>query len=301
MPYRTLCSFKPVDTTVTLRLPNKKWKSDTVICDTEGNEWFVLQETDKGMRSYEGIFGDLDGHKMICVRRKMIRAVWTDGFYFCTYKPNWTDQPALFERDVNNRRIYPFSFMEIAPQKGRFAYKLYTFEDGQMELERRPMLVSDNGFMGVMTIWCTPMTRCFRWNCTFRRPNKRETKVGVDQWKNTVEIQPGQDILASLAMAYVFDVCQRQPFVTLAGKQDPEFEDEDMSDDSDDEWDDEEDDFDLKKDLKKKKKTVDDEYSDDELSEEEEEARPLSKRKKPRSRYAPAEPDEEAFADCLDD
>lgn len=83
-------------------VPNRNWRADTVLCDVEGTEWFVLMECDDSMRSYEAIFGDMYGHKLVCVRRKMMRAVWDDGFYICTYKPNFPNQPPLYERDCNN-------------------------------------------------------------------------------------------------------------------------------------------------------------------------------------------------------
>ena len=89
---------------MTLYVPNKMWRADTVICDVEGTEWFVLMEVDTSMRSYEAIFGDMYGHKMVCVRRKMMRQVWQDGFYICTYKPNFPGQTPLYERDCNNSK-----------------------------------------------------------------------------------------------------------------------------------------------------------------------------------------------------
>ena len=76
-----------------------------MICDVEGQEWFVLMECESSMRSYEAIFGDMYGHKLICVRRKMMRQVWNDGFYICTYRPNFPNQPPLYERDCNNREF----------------------------------------------------------------------------------------------------------------------------------------------------------------------------------------------------
>ena len=315
------------------------------MCDNEGTEWFVLMECDDSMRSYEAIFGDMYGHKLVCVRRKMMRQVWNDGFYICTYKPNFPNQPPLYERDCNNstslcvycnvllastcafltsllllllcatEKIYPFSYLEVNQQKGKFAYKFYEYEDGEMKLEERPKLIAQNGWLGFMTIWCTPMTRCGKWTTEFRRPNTRETKILVDQWKNLVEVGPGQDVLAGLCMAYIFDVCQRQPFVTMLGKQDPEY---DVPDDgslgSDDEdWDG----------TPKREKTPltgnedemtdnPEEFDDEGLAppstgddgEDGEEPPPKKKKKKkkkkPQGKYPPAEPDEEAFADCLE-
>lgn len=303
MVLRTVCGFPTTDTKVSLLVPNKLWRADTVICAEDGQEWFVLMECDESMRSYEAIFGDLNGHKLCCVRRKMMRQVWNDGFYICTYKPNFHGQPPLYERDCNNKKVYPFSYLEVNSQKGKFAYKYYEFEDGEMKLEERPKLVAQNGWLGFMTIWCTPMTRCGKWTTQFRRPNQRDTKINIDQWKNLVEVEPGQDVLAGLAMAYIFDVCQRQPFVTLMGKQDPEYDapDDDLSIESDDEekpltGDDD--------DMTDNPERFGDEGLDPPSTGEDGDEAPKpkkkKKKKKPQGKYAPAEPDEEPFADCLE-
>lgn len=319
MPYRTLCGFPTTEATVKLLVPNKMWRSDTVICDVDGVEWFVLMECEQSMRSYEAIFGDMYGHKLVCVRRKMMRQVWNDGFYVCTYRPNFPNQPPLYERDCNNKKVYPFSYIEVNQQKGKFAYKFYVFEDGEMKLEERPKLVANNGWLGFMTIWCTPMVRCGKWTTKFRRPNSRETKIDINQWKNEVVMEAGQDVLAGLAMAYVFDVCQRQPFVTLMGKQDPEYDDvpDDDSVDSDD-WDgtpksqkqplvdpEDEESSAMGSEYTDEPRDFDDSGLDAPSTGEDGEEPPpkpkkKKKKKKPKSKYPPAEADEDAFADCLD-
>lgn len=201
-------------------------------------------------------------------------------------------------------------------QKGKFAYKFYEYEDGEMKLEERPKLVAQNGWLGFMTIWCTPMTRCGKWTTEFRRPNTRDTKILVDQWKNLVECQPGQDVLAGVCLSYIFDVCQRQPFVTLMGKQDPEY---DAPNDDDSFGSDDEEDWDGTPRREKTPLTGDEEsltenpegFDDEGLAppstgedgEEGSEApKPKKKKKKKKvpSKYPPAEPDDEAFADCLE-
>lgn len=167
-----------------------------------------------------------------------------------------------------------------------------------MKLEERPKLVAQNGWMGFMTIWCTPMTRCFKWTLQFRRPNQRETKVDIDQWKNVVTSEPGQDVLAGLCMAYIFDVCQRQPFVTLMGKQDPEYDAPDP--DAEDE-------------MQPLREGEEGEGEDsenperfhDEGPESNPDGPPPAKKKKKRKKakpgmYPPAEPDEVGFADALE-
>jgi hypothetical protein len=200
-------------------------------------------------------------------------------------------------------KVYPFSYVDHNPQKGKFQYKFYTFEDGEMKLEERPKLIAQNGWIGFMTIWCTPMTRCGKWTVQYRRPNQRETKIDINQWKNLVEVQPGQDVLAGLCMAYIFDVCQRQPFVTLMGKQDPEYDEAEAP---------EEDDFDSRENEPLtdggEGDSEDPERFHDEGSESNPDGgdNPPPKQKKKRKKkqkpgmYPPAEPDEEAFADCLD-
>ena len=171
-----------------------------------------------------------------------------------------------------------------------------------MKLDERPKLIAQNGWMGFMTIWCTPMTRCGKWTVQYRRPNQRETKINIDQWKNIVEVQPGQDVLAGLCMAYIFDVCQRQPFVTLMGKQDPEYDD---AEEPDDDWDAKE-----RQPLTEGEDSENPEHFQDEGSEHNPDAagenpNPPPKKKKRKKKqkpgkYPPAEPDEVPFADSLD-
>jgi hypothetical protein len=220
---------------------------------------------------------------------------------------------------AHTEKLYPFSYLEVNQQKGKFAYYFYEFEDGEMKLEERPKLVAQNGWLGFMTIWCTPMVRCGKWTTQFRRPQARETKIDVDQWKSEVRVEPGQDVLAGLCMAYVFDVCQRQPFVTLVGKQDPEY---DVPDDGSLGSDDEDWDGTPKREKKPLTRGADDddnnnedettdnpeEFADEGLEPPstgengEEPPKPKKKKKKMKapSKYPPAEPDEDAFADCLD-
>lgn len=325
MPYRTLCGFPTTEANVKLLVPNKMWRSDTVICDEEGIEWFVLMECDTSMRSYEAIFGDMYGHKLVCVRRKMMRAIWDDGFYICTYRPNFPNQPPLYERDCNNKKVYPFSYLEVNQQKGKFAYRFYEYEDGEMRLEDGlPKLVACNGWLGFMTIWCTPMVRCGKWSTEFRRPQARNTLVGINQWKNLVDIEPGQDVLGGLCLGYIFDVCQRQPFVTLVGKQDPEYDAPDdisLGSDEESDWDGnhrrekepltrgmgEDEDVDDGESLTttSHRENFDDEGLEPPSTGEEGSQVPPPKKKKkkkkrPQGKYPPAEPDEDAFADCLD-
>ena len=73
-PWKTLCGFPPNGETITLRVPNGLWRPDTVVTDYEGTEMFVLLDQVQQMRSYEAIFGDLDGRRLVCIKRHIIQA-----------------------------------------------------------------------------------------------------------------------------------------------------------------------------------------------------------------------------------
>jgi len=197
---------------VSLLIPNGAWRSDTVITDTEGREYFVLLEMENSMRTYEAVFADLDGRHLVCVKRHITRAVWQDGYYFCTYRPNYRGQKALSERDVEGRKVYPHSYLEVAPWKGRFHYH---FLDDERQMSRA-RLMADNPWMGFMMGCCTCIMRCGRFTAQFKKKNKK-TQISVDQWRNTVKVAPHNDLLAALCIAYVFDKCQQQPMVTMVG------------------------------------------------------------------------------------
>jgi len=186
---------------------------------------FVLLEYTNEMRSYEAVFGDLDGRRLVCVKRHLQRAFWRDGFYFCTYKPNYAGQKALTERDVDNKKIYPFSYLQISPIKGRFFYRLF---DANEELDP-PRLKAENPWLGFMSVCCTPSVRCGKWTAEFKRTRTEKSMIFVDQWKNVVDVGPGNDLLSALCMAYVFDRVQCQPLVTVMGERDDELEGDDYS------------------------------------------------------------------------
>lgn len=225
MPWKTLCGFPPTANPVTLRLPNGAWRPDTVITDYDGNEMFVLLDHTNEMRSYEAVFGDLDGRRLVCVKRHLQRAFWRDGFYFCTYKPNYSGQKPLTERDVDNKKLYPFSYLQISPIKGRFFYRLF---DANEELEA-PRMRAENPWLGFMSVCCTPSVRMGRWTAEFKRGRSQKSTIYVDQWKNVVDVGPGNDLLAGLCIAYVFDRVQCQPLVTVMGDRDDELEGDDYS------------------------------------------------------------------------
>jgi hypothetical protein len=219
-----------------LRVPNGAWRPDTVVTDWEGNEIFVLLDQTNTMSSYEAVFGDLEGRRLCCVKRHLLKAFWKDGYYFCTYRPNYPGQKHLEERDVDNKRLYPFSYLQCVPLKGRFFYRVF---DRYGTLDP-PRMRSQNPWLGFMSVCCTPLIRFGRWTMDFKRISmngRAKPLVRVDQWKNTVTVSAGQDILAALCMAYVFDRLQCQPMVTVFGKEEDDLMPDDASyassDDSD--------------------------------------------------------------------
>jgi hypothetical protein len=189
------------------------WRPDTVITDYEGTEMFVLLDQVQQMRSYEAIFGDLDGRRLVCIKRHLITAFWRDGYYFCTYKPNYKNQRPLIERDVDNKKVYPFSYLQVSPMKGRFYYRMFDNQEGLSP----PKMKSENPWLGFMVVCCTPIVRAGKWTASFRRKNQNMPTIHVDQWRNCVDIGPGNDVLAALCMAYVFDRYQCQPLITVVG------------------------------------------------------------------------------------
>ena len=205
---------------MTLRVPNGAWRPDTVITDKDGNEIYVLLDQTNEMRSYEAIFGDLEGRKLCCVKRHVRQAFWKDGFYLCTYRPNYAGQKPLKDRDVDNKKVFPFSYLEILPMKGRFFYKYF---DNKDQLDP-PRLIAENPWLGFMNVCCTPMIRCGKWSAGFKKTRGRQkifkSDVYVDQWTNTVTAGPNQDLLASLCLAYIFDRVQCQPMITGFGLED---------------------------------------------------------------------------------
>ena len=225
-PWRTLCGFPPTADTVTLRIPNGAWRPDTVITDYDGNEMFVLLDQTNEMRSYEAVFGDLDGRRLVCIKRHLTPQFWKDGYYFCTYQPNYVNQAALTDRDADNKRVYPFSYVQITAMKGRFFYRL--FNDDQTT--GPPRMMAENPWLGFMSVCCTPSVRLGKWTAKFQKSLSRKTALTIDQWRNVVDVGPGNDLLAALCLAYIFDRYQCQPLITVFGR-DPaeEYEQQDDS------------------------------------------------------------------------
>jgi hypothetical protein len=209
---------------VTLRIPNGAWRPDTVITDYEGTEMFVLLDQTQEMRSYEAVFGDLDGRRLACVKRHLMKKFWKDGYYFCTYKPNYPGQLPLKERDIDNKKVYPFSYLQVNPMKGRFFYRYFDAQGGLMP----PRMRADNPWLGFMVVCCTPAVRTGKWTASFRRRNQSTPTIHIDQWRNCVDVGPGNDLLAALLMAYVFDRYQCQPLITVVGQDDEELDEESL-------------------------------------------------------------------------
>lgn len=224
-PWRTLCGFPPNQDTISLLIPNGRWRPDTVITDVDGNEFFVLLDLKGGMGSYEAVFGDLEGRRLVCVKRHICRQFWRDGYYFCTYYKNYPGQRALKEKDCEGKKVYPFSYLEFHPMKGMFFYR--EFDD--LEQLRDPRLIGQNPWLGFMLACCTPLLRFGNFACSFHKARSPKTVLEVDQWTNTVIIGPGNDMLAALCIAYVFDKCKCQPMVTVVGGSD----DDDLEDPDD--------------------------------------------------------------------
>jgi hypothetical protein len=210
-----------------LRVPNGAWRPDTVITDYEGTEMFVLLDQTQEMRSYEAVFGDLEGRRLVCIKRHVIKAFWKDGYHFCTYKPNYPGQEPLQDRDIDNKKVYPFSYLQVSPMKGRFFYRYFDNQGGLSP----PKMRADNPWLGFMVVCCTPMVRCGKWTASFKRRSlNAPPTIHVDQWRNCVDVGPGNDVLAALCIAYVFDRYQCQPLVTVIGMDDDDDADDNARD-----------------------------------------------------------------------
>jgi hypothetical protein len=86
-----------------------------------------------------------------------------------------------------------------------------------------------HGWLGTMTICCTPMVRFGKWQMDFHRPGAGDPELNLDQSKNLLEVERGNDLLAALCIAYAFDKALCQPLVTIIGYQEKEHMDDDDS------------------------------------------------------------------------
>jgi hypothetical protein len=73
------------------------------------------------------------------------------------------------------------------------------------------------------------MVRFGKWQIDFHRPGSGDPEINIDQSKNLLEVERGNDLLASLCIAYAFDKALSQPLVTIIGYQEKEHLDDDDS------------------------------------------------------------------------
>jgi len=219
-----MAGLPPTRELIGLKIPYGAWEPDTLITDTFGNPIFsVLDVQHHAMGSYEAIFGDENGHKLCYIKRRLITKYWLDGWDFCTYKPNFPGQPKYKERDMYGKSVYPFSFLQIHPLKCRYEYCVHEEDLGSMNTQLEAM----HGWLGSMTVCCTPMVRLGKWQVEFHRPNEGDPEINIDQSKNLLEVERGNDLLAALCIAYAFDKALCQPLVTIIGYQEKEHPDDD--------------------------------------------------------------------------
>lgn len=128
--------------------------------------------------------------------------------------------------------VYPFAFLQIRPLKCRYSYSVHDENLDGMETHLEAM----HGWLGSMTVCCTPMVRLGKWQVDFHRPGSGEPEINIDQSKNLLEVERGNDLLAALCISYAFDKALCQPLVTIVGYQEKEHMDDD--DDSLDSFDD---------------------------------------------------------------
>ena len=84
-----------------------------------------------------------------------------------------------------------------------------------------------HGWLGSMTVMCTPLVRLGKWQVEFHRPGTGDPEINIDQSKNLLEVERGNDLLAALCIAYAFDKALCQPLVTIIGYQEKEHMDDD--------------------------------------------------------------------------
>ena len=115
--------------------------------------------------------------------------------------------------------VYPHSLLEIQPTKASYRYSVHQPNMKDMDLIWEAM----QGWIGATVICCTPLTRYIKWKLKFHQPGVKNTKIKIDQSMNLLEIEPGQDVLAALCVAYAFDKALCQPMVTIVGYQETEY------------------------------------------------------------------------------
>jgi len=124
---------------------------------------------------------------------------------------------------VTAESVYPFSFLQIQPLKCRYEYCVHEADLEGMDTKLEAM----HGWLGSMTVCCTPMVRLGKWQLDFHRPGSGDPEINIDQSKNLLEVERGNDLLAALCIAYAFDRALCQPLVTIIGYQEKEHPDDD--------------------------------------------------------------------------
>ena len=111
----------------------------------------------------------------------------------------------------------------VRPLKCRYAYSVHEEDMESMDT----FLEAMHGWLGSMTVCCTPMVRLGKWQIDFHRPGASDPEINIDQSKNLLEVERGNDLLAALCIAYAFDKALCQPLVTIVGYQEKEHMDDD--------------------------------------------------------------------------
>ena len=119
--------------------------------------------------------------------------------------------------------VYPFSFLQIHPLKCRYEYCVHEADLEGMDTKLEAM----HGWLGSMTVCCTPMVRLGKWQLDFHRPGCGDPEINIDQSTNLLEVERGNDLLAALCISYAFDKALCQPLVTIIGYQEKEHADDD--------------------------------------------------------------------------
>mmetsp|Transcript_27721 Transcript_27721/g.61038 ORF Transcript_27721/g.61038 Transcript_27721/m.61038 type:complete len:352 (+) Transcript_27721:127-1182(+) len=221
---RCMADLPPTRELIGLKVPFGAWEPDTLITDTFGNPIFsVLDVQHNAMGAYEAIFGDENGHKLCFIKRRLITKPGLDGWDFCTYSPSFLDQPKYKERDMYGKYVYPFSFLSIRPTKCRYSYAVHNEDMERTDVHLEAM----HGWLGSMTVCCTPMVRFGKWQIDFHRPGDGDPEINIDQSKNLLEVERGNDLLAALCISYAFDKALCQPIVTIVGYTEKEHVDDD--------------------------------------------------------------------------
>ena len=104
-----MANLPPNNDAIALKIPYSGWQSDTLITDSYGNPIFSVLDLDHNpMGLYRAILGDQHGKQLAYITRRLCRKVWQDGWDFCTYEPNFTNQPEYKEKDLYGSKFSIF-------------------------------------------------------------------------------------------------------------------------------------------------------------------------------------------------